>query len=58
MVAALTSAFWPSPGILGSLVEGVLGGIVVAVVFFGVAFVLNRRDLNPLVTTLTRRLRR
>ncbi|MCW2143924.1 murein biosynthesis integral membrane protein MurJ [Actinoplanes cyaneus] len=58
VVTGLRSAFWPEPGILGSLVEGVLGGIVVAAVFAAVAFVLDRRDLFPLVTTLTRRLRR
>ncbi|MFI1996605.1 murein biosynthesis integral membrane protein MurJ [Actinoplanes sp. NPDC020271] len=58
VVAALKSALWPEPGVLGSLVEGVAGGVVVAAVFLGVAFVLDRRDLSPLVTTVTRRLRR
>ncbi|GAA2709826.1 murein biosynthesis integral membrane protein MurJ [Actinoplanes palleronii] len=58
VVAGLTAAFWPAAGILGSLVEGVLGGLAVVVVFVAVAFLLDRRDLSPLAGTLTRRLRR
>ncbi|WP_407651681.1 murein biosynthesis integral membrane protein MurJ [Actinoplanes sandaracinus] len=58
VVAGVGSAFWPTPGVLGSLVAGMLGGVVVAVVFIGVAFVLDRRDLGPLVATLRRRLGR
>jgi putative peptidoglycan lipid II flippase len=58
VVHGLGSALWPTPGVLGSLVEGVLGGITVVVVFGAVAFLLDRRDLSPLAATLTRRLRR
>ncbi|MEU4428564.1 lipid II flippase MurJ [Actinoplanes sp. NPDC024001] len=57
-VAALASAFWPTPGVLGSLVEGMLGGVVVVTVFVAVAFVLDRRDLRPLVVTVRGKLRR
>ncbi|MBB4745335.1 putative peptidoglycan lipid II flippase [Actinoplanes octamycinicus] len=58
VVAGLTTAFWPAPGFLGSLVEGLLGGIMVLVVFGAVAFLLDRRDLSPLAATLGRKLRR
>ncbi|MEV4280296.1 murein biosynthesis integral membrane protein MurJ [Actinoplanes xinjiangensis] len=57
-VAGLRSAFWPTPGVLGSLVEGMLGGVAVAVVFLAVAFVLDRRDLGPPAAALAGRLRR
>ncbi|MET0423270.1 MAG: lipid II flippase MurJ [Actinoplanes sp.] len=42
------------PTALRSLAQGILGGLVVAVVFLALAWVLDRRDLAP----LTRRLRR
>ncbi|HWS35490.1 MAG TPA: lipid II flippase MurJ [Actinoplanes sp.] len=57
-VAWLGSAVWPTPGVLGSLVEGMLGGVAVAVVFGVVAVVLDKRDLGPLLAPVTRRLRR
>lgn len=47
-----------TPGVLGSLAQGILGGVAVVVVFVAVAFALDRRDLGPLAATLTRRLRR
>jgi putative peptidoglycan lipid II flippase len=46
----------PSTG--GSLVQGVLGGLAVLVVFLGVAWLLDRRDVAPLAATVTRRFRR
>lgn len=58
VVAGLRSSVWPTPGVLGSLVEGMLGGVAVGAVFLAVAFVLNRRDLGPLAGTVIARLRR
>lgn len=57
VVAWLGSAFRPTPGVLGSLVEGMLGGVAVVVVFAAVALALDRRDLGPMVATVSRRLR-
>jgi putative peptidoglycan lipid II flippase len=58
VVTAVEPPSGPTPGVLGSVVEGMLGGVTVAVVFLAVAFVLDRRDLGPLVGTLWKRLRR
>ncbi|WP_229831450.1 murein biosynthesis integral membrane protein MurJ [Actinoplanes ianthinogenes] len=58
LVAGLEAGVWAAPGVLGSLVEGVLGGIVVLLVFVAAAFVLDRRDLSSLAGPLVRRLRR
>jgi putative peptidoglycan lipid II flippase len=58
VVTAVEPASGSTPGVLGSVVEGMLGGVTVAVVFLAVAFVLDRRDLGPLVGTLWKRLRR
>jgi putative peptidoglycan lipid II flippase len=55
---AVVAAAGPTPGVLGSLIEGMLGGVTIAVVYLAVAFVLDRRDLGPLVGVLGRRLRR
>lgn len=57
VVAGLRSSFWTTPGVLGSLVEGMLGGVAVAVVFAAVAVVPARRDLGPLAGPLRGRLR-
>ncbi|WP_229076029.1 murein biosynthesis integral membrane protein MurJ [Actinoplanes sp. DH11] len=56
-VIGLERAFWPTPGVLGSLAEGMLGGVVVVAVFAAVASAVDRRDMRPLATTLRRRLR-
>ena len=48
----------PTPTGAGSLVQGMLGGVVVAAVFVAVAYPLDRRDLRPLAATLARRIRR
>ncbi|BCY13523.1 murein biosynthesis integral membrane protein MurJ [Actinoplanes sp. L3-i22] len=48
----------PAPSVPRSLLEGVLGGLAVVVVFLAVAFALDRRDLSPLAGTLRRRLGR
>jgi putative peptidoglycan lipid II flippase len=58
VVRGLESAFWPTPGVFAALAEGMLGGVVVLAVFLAVAFALDRRDLKPLATTVTGRLRR
>ncbi|MFI5937765.1 murein biosynthesis integral membrane protein MurJ [Actinoplanes sp. NPDC051494] len=47
-----------TPGAGRSLLQGMLGGIVVAVVFLAVVFPLDRRDLGPLVSRVTRRVRK
>ncbi|GIF16559.1 hypothetical protein Ate01nite_65910 [Actinoplanes teichomyceticus] len=57
-VAALAAVLPGTPRVLGALLEGMLGGVTVTVVFVAVAFVLDRRDLSPLAATLARRLRR
>jgi putative peptidoglycan lipid II flippase len=55
VVTALGSLSGPTPGVLGRLVEGMLGGVAVAAVFVAVAYVLDRRDVGPLAGTLGRR---
>ncbi|MDR6315817.1 putative peptidoglycan lipid II flippase [Actinoplanes couchii] len=57
-VAWSGSAVRPTPGVLGSLVEGMLGGMAVVAVFGVVAFALDRHDLGPLAATVRRRLGR
>ena len=47
-----------TPGVGGSLVQGMLGGIVLAVVYLAVAYALDSSGLRPMAETLTRRLRR
>lgn len=44
-----------TPGVAGSVGQAFLAGLVVAVVFFGVAWLLDRRDLRGLVAVLARR---
>jgi putative peptidoglycan lipid II flippase len=59
--AAVTGAghvLGPTPTVFGSLAQGMLGAIVVAVVFAAVAYPLDRRDMAPLAATLLRRIRR
>lgn len=58
VVRALEATVWPTPGVFGGIVAGMLGGVAVAGVFAVLAFVLDRRDIGPLITTLGRRLRR
>jgi putative peptidoglycan lipid II flippase len=48
----------PTPTAGGSVLQGMLGGFVVAVVFLAVAYPLDRRDVAPFAATLRRRLRR
>jgi putative peptidoglycan lipid II flippase len=48
----------PTPGGGASLLSGMLGGVVVAVVFLAVTYPLDRHDLRPLVATVTGRIRR
>jgi putative peptidoglycan lipid II flippase len=43
-----------APTFLGSLAQGVLGGIVVAVAFVAVAYLLDREDVRPLVRRVRR----
>jgi putative peptidoglycan lipid II flippase len=46
-----------TPTAVGSLTQGMLGGIAVAVAYVAVAYALDRRDLRPLAETLARRVR-
>ncbi|GAA3337055.1 hypothetical protein GCM10020358_11950 [Amorphoplanes nipponensis] len=46
----------PAGGV--SLLSGMLGGVVVVVVFLAVTYPLDRHDLRPLVATVTGRIRR
>jgi putative peptidoglycan lipid II flippase len=57
-VAGLGRLTGATPGAVGSLVQGMLGGIVVGVAFAVVAYALDRHDVRPLVATLARRVRR
>jgi putative peptidoglycan lipid II flippase len=57
-VAGIGRLAGATPTVAGSLAQGMLGGIVVAVVFVAVAFPLDRRDMGPLAATLRRRVRR
>ncbi|MBM2623759.1 virulence factor MviN [Actinoplanes sp. LDG1-06] len=53
-VVGLGGLFGPTPQVLGSIVQGILGGLAVLAVFAAVVLPLARHDLAP----LTRRLRR
>ncbi|GGQ86912.1 murein biosynthesis integral membrane protein MurJ [Couchioplanes azureus] len=44
-----------TPGVWGSILQGMLGGVVVAVVFAAVVYPLDRRDLRSLVSRFTGR---
>jgi putative peptidoglycan lipid II flippase len=46
-----------TPGVAGSLVQGMLGGVAVAAVFVAVAYLTDRPDVRPLVARPARRLR-
>ncbi|WP_091562655.1 murein biosynthesis integral membrane protein MurJ [Micromonospora pattaloongensis] len=41
----------------GALLQGMLSGVVVLLVFLGVAYPLDRHDIRPMTSALTRRLR-
>jgi putative peptidoglycan lipid II flippase len=58
VVVAIGHAVGPTPSGAGSLVQGMLGGVVVALVYLAVAYLLDRPDLLPLTDTVLRRLRR
>jgi putative peptidoglycan lipid II flippase len=47
-----------TPGDGGAVLQGMLSGAVVGVVFLGVAYPLDRRDMRPLILAITRRLGR
>jgi putative peptidoglycan lipid II flippase len=47
-----------TPSAVGSLAQGMLGGVVVAVAYVAVALALDRPDMRPLAGTLARRVRR
>jgi putative peptidoglycan lipid II flippase len=57
-VTGIGHVLGPTPTVFGSLLQGMLGAIVVAVVFAAVAYPLDRRDMAPLAATLLRRIRR
>jgi len=58
VVEGLRHAFGPTPAGWASLLSGMLGGVVVAVVFFAVTYPLDRHDLRPLVATVAGRMHR
>jgi putative peptidoglycan lipid II flippase len=47
-----------APGAVRSLVQGMLGGVVVLAVYAAAAYALDRHDVRPLAATLARRVRR
>ncbi|GAB3534859.1 murein biosynthesis integral membrane protein MurJ [Phytohabitans suffuscus] len=47
-----------TPGDGGAVLQGMLSGAVVAAVFLGVAYPVDRRDMRPLLAAITRRLGR
>ncbi|MFI7081645.1 murein biosynthesis integral membrane protein MurJ [Micromonospora sp. NPDC049903] len=59
-LAALVLLGWlgGTPTRSAALVQGMLSGVLVVVVFLGVVWLVDRRDLRPLLTGLRRRLRR
>jgi putative peptidoglycan lipid II flippase len=57
-VAGIGQLFGATPTIAGSVVQGMLGGVVVVAVFTAVAYPLDRGDLRPLAAMLVRRARR
>lgn len=47
----------PTPTQMGSVLQGMLSAVAVAVAFVAVAYVLDRHDVEPLLTGLARRVR-
>jgi putative peptidoglycan lipid II flippase len=47
-----------TPGVAGALGQGMLSGAVVAAAFLGVAYVLDPRDVRPLLAGLARKVAR
>ncbi|MFI7545754.1 murein biosynthesis integral membrane protein MurJ [Actinoplanes sp. NPDC049599] len=58
VVQGLAEVAGPTPAGWASVLSGMLGGVVVAVVFFAVTYPLDRHDLRPLVASVTGRIRR
>jgi putative peptidoglycan lipid II flippase len=57
-VAGVASLLNGTPTAAGSVLQGMLGGVVVAIVYAAVAYPLDRHDVRPLAVTLARRLPR
>jgi putative peptidoglycan lipid II flippase len=57
-VLGIGHLFGPTPTVAGSLTQGMLGGLAVLVAYLGVAWLPARRDLSPMLATVTRRLHR
>ncbi len=57
-VEGLRHAFGPTPAGWAGPLSGMLGGVVVAVVFLAVTYPLDRHDLRPLVATVAGRINR
>jgi putative peptidoglycan lipid II flippase len=55
---AVVALAGPTPDAGTALWSGMLAGVVVGVVFAGAAWLLDRRDVGPLVVAVARRLRR
>ncbi|MEU8820667.1 lipid II flippase MurJ [Actinoplanes sp. NPDC048796] len=58
VVVGIGHLFGTTPTVAGSVVQGMLGGLVVLGVFLAVAYPAARHDLASLAAPLTRRLRR
>jgi putative peptidoglycan lipid II flippase len=48
----------PAPGVASAIGAGVVSGVVVLMVFLGVVYALDRRDVHPLLAGIVRRLKR
>jgi putative peptidoglycan lipid II flippase len=48
----------PATGVSGTVAQGMLSGVAVLAVFAGVALLVDRRDIRPMLDPVTRRLRR
>ncbi len=57
-VTGIGQLFGSTPTVAGSLTQGMLGGLAVLVTYLAVAWLPARRDLSPLLGTVTRRLKR
>lgn len=55
VAAGLGNLLGPTPQVVGSIVQGILGGLAVLAVFVGVVYPLARHDLAPLARRLRRR---
>jgi putative peptidoglycan lipid II flippase len=57
-VTGIGHLFGQTPGAVGSIAQGMLGAVAVALAYLAVAYPLDRPDIRPLAATLARRVRR